>query len=178
MNRLQSGATDQLLTAALYRPLVVGYYNSAPVRLADVADVDDSVQDVRNAGIADGNPAILVIISRQPGANIIDTVDRIRAAMPQLQASISPAIKLAVVLDQTVTIRASVRDIEITLLISIMLVVMVVYLFLRSARATAIPGIAVPVSLARYTRRDVPARLQPGQSFADGAHDLDRICGR
>jgi multidrug efflux pump len=141
------GASDQLLKAAPYRSLVVGFYQGAPVRLSNIADVQDSVQDVRNAGIADGNPAILVIISRQPGANIIDTVDRIRAAMPQLQASISPAIKLAVVLDQTVTIRASVHDIEITLLISIMLVVMVVYLFLRRARATAIPGIAVPVSL-------------------------------
>jgi multidrug efflux pump len=141
------GASDQLLKAALYRPLVVGFYKGAPVRLSNIADVEDSVQDVRNAGIADGNPAILLIIFRQPGANIIDTVDRIRAAMPQLQASISPAIKLAVALDQTVTIRASVHDIEITLVISIMLVVMVVYLFLRSARATAIPGIAVPLSL-------------------------------
>jgi multidrug efflux pump len=141
------GASDQLLKAALYRPLVVGFYSGAPVRLSNIADVEDSVQDVRNAGIADGNPAILLIIFRQPGANIIDTVDGIRAALPQLQASISPAINLAVVLDQTVTIRASVHDIEITLLISIMLVVMVVYLFLRRAQATAIPGIAVPVSL-------------------------------
>jgi multidrug efflux pump len=141
------GATDQLLKAALYRPLVVGYYKGAPVRLSNVADVEDSVQDVRNAGISDGRNAILLVIFRQPGANIINTVDGIRAAMPRLQASISPAIKLALVLDQTVTIRASVHDIEITLLISIMLVVMVVYLFIRSARATAIPGIAVPVSL-------------------------------
>ncbi len=141
------GATDQLFKAAEYRPLVVGFHGGAPVRLENVAEVEDSVQDVRNAGIADGKPAILLIVSRQPGANIIDTVDRVRAAMPQLQASISPAIKLALVLDQTVTIRASVRDIEITLFISIMLVVMVVYLFLRSMRATAIPGIAVPLSL-------------------------------
>jgi multidrug efflux pump len=141
------GANDQLLKAALYRPLVVGFYNGAAVHLSDVADVEDSVQDVRNAGIADGDPAILLMVFRQPGANIIDTVDGIRAALPQLQASISPAIKLALVLDQTVTIRASVHDIEITLLISIMLVVMVVYFFLRSVRATVIPGIAVPLSL-------------------------------
>jgi multidrug efflux pump len=141
------GASDQLLKAALYRPLVVGFYKGAPVRLSNIADVEDSVQDVRNAGIADGNPAILVLIFRQPGANIIDTVDGVRAALPQLQASISPAIKLGVVLDQTITIRSSVHDIEITLLISIMLVVMVVYLFLRRAQATAIPGIAVSVSL-------------------------------
>ncbi|MBV8357232.1 MAG: multidrug efflux RND transporter permease subunit [Deltaproteobacteria bacterium] len=141
------GTTDQLFKAAEYRPLVVGFHLGAPVRLQDVAEVEDSVQDVRNAGIADGKPAILLVVSRQPGANIIDTVDRVRAAMPQLQASISPAIKLALVLDQTVTIRASVRDIEITLFISIVLVVMVVYFFLRSIRATAIPGIAVPLSL-------------------------------
>ena len=141
------GTTDQLFKAAEYRPQVVGFHLGAPVHLENVAELEDSVQDVRNAGIADGKPAILLIVSRQPGANIIDTVGRVRAAMPQLQASISPAIKLALVLDQTVTIRASVRDIEITLLISIMLVVMVVYLFLRSIRATAIPGIAVPLSL-------------------------------
>jgi multidrug efflux pump len=141
------GATDQLFKAAEYRPLVIGFHDSAPVRLENVAELEDSVQDVRNAGIANGKPAILLVVSRQPGANIIDTVDRVRATMPQLQASISPAIKLALVLDQTVTIRASVRDIEITLLISVVLVVMVVYVFLRSIRATAIPGIAVPLSL-------------------------------
>lgn len=141
------GATDQLFKAAEYRPQVVGFHSGAPVRLENVAAVEDSVQDVRNTGIADGKPAVLVIVFRQPGANIIETVDRVRAALPQLQASISPAIKLALVLDQTITIRASVRDIEITLFISIMLVVMVVYLFLRSARATLIPGIAVPLSL-------------------------------
>jgi multidrug efflux pump len=140
-------ATDQLFKAAEYRPLVVGFHDGAPVRLENVAEVEDSVQDVRNAGIADGKPAVLLMVFRQPGANIIDTVDRVRAAMPQLQASISPAIKLALAVDQTVTIRASVRDIEITLLISIVLVVMVVYFFLRSIRATAIPGIAVPLSL-------------------------------
>ncbi|MBV8771934.1 MAG: multidrug efflux RND transporter permease subunit [Deltaproteobacteria bacterium] len=141
------GATDQLFKAAEYRPQVVGFHSGAPVRLENVAAVEDSVQDVRNTGIADGKPAVLVIVFRQPGANIIDTVDRVRAALPQLQASIPPAIKLSLVLDQTITIRASVRDIEITLFISIMLVVMVVYLFLRSARATLIPGIAVPLSL-------------------------------
>ncbi len=141
------GATDQLFKAAEYRTQVVGFHDGAPVRLANVAEIQDLVQDVRNAGMADGRPAILLVVSRQPGANIIETVDRVRAAMPQLQASISPAIKLALVLDQTVTIRASVRDIEITLFISIFLVVMVVYLFLRNFRATVIPGITVPLSL-------------------------------
>ena len=141
------GATDQLFKAVEYRALVVGFHNGAPVRLENVATVEDSVQDMRNTGIADGKPAVLVIVFRQSGANIIETVDRIRAALPQLQASISPAIRLALVLDQTITIRASLRDIEITLFISIMLVVMVVYFFLRSARATLIPGVAVPLSL-------------------------------
>jgi len=140
-------ATDQLLKAQPYRSLIVSYSNGAPVRLSDVADVEDSVQDVRNAGISDGKPAVLVIIFRQPGANIIDTVDRVRAALPRLQASIPPSIKLTPVLDQTVTIRASVHDVEITLLISILLVVMVVYLFLRDTRATMIPGLVVPLSL-------------------------------
>ncbi|HKD76458.1 MAG TPA: efflux RND transporter permease subunit, partial [Ktedonobacterales bacterium] len=144
---IEIGTTDQLFKAAEYRPLVIGFHSGAPVHLGDVAEITDGVQDVRNAGIADGRPAILLVVSRQPGANIIDTVDRVRAAMPQLQASISPAIKLTMVLDQTVTIRASVHDIEITLLISIILVVMVVYFFLRSSHATIIPGIAVPLSL-------------------------------
>jgi multidrug efflux pump len=140
-------ATDQLLKASQYRPLIITYRNGAPVRLQDVGEVIDSVQDVHNNGLADGQPAVLLIVFRQPGANIIDTVDRIRAAMPQLEAAIPPAIHVAMVLDQTVTIRASVREVEITLLISVLLVVLVVYAFLRSARATAIPGIAVPISL-------------------------------
>src|SRR5262249_10548208 len=103
--------TDQLFKAADYRPQVIGVHNGAPVRLGNVAEVEASVQDVRNVGLADGKPAILLMLFRQPGANIIDAVDRVRAAMPQLQASIPPAIKLALVMDQTVTIRASVRDI-------------------------------------------------------------------
>jgi multidrug efflux pump len=140
-------ATDQLLAADQYSPLIVGYHNGAAVRLSDVADVIDSVEDVRNAGLVDGTLSVLIIIFRQPGANIIDTVDRVTAAMPQLQASISPAIKMAVVLDRTTTIRASVNDVELTLLISISLVIMVVFLFLRNARATVIPGVVVPISL-------------------------------
>ncbi len=140
-------ATDQLLKAVDYRPLVVAYKNGAPVKLSQVARVTDSVQDIRNMGMSDGKPAVLVIIFRQPGANVIATVDRVRAALPHLQASIPPTIRLHVVLDQTATIRASVRDVELTLLIAILLVVMVVYLFLRSVRATMIPGMVVPLSL-------------------------------
>ena len=140
-------ATDQLLSADQYRPLIVAYNNGAAVHLSDVADVLDSVEDVRNAGMVDGTPSVMIIIFRQPGANIIDTVDRVLAALPQLQASISPAIKMSVVLDRTTTIRASVDDVELTLLISISLVILVVFLFLRNWRATVIPGVVVPISL-------------------------------
>src|SRR6202171_3764616 len=140
-------ATDQLLSADQYRPLIVAYNNGAAVRLSDVADVQDSVEDVRNAGMVDSIPSVLIIIFRQPGANIIDTADRGRGDLPQLQASISAAIKMSVVLDRTTTIRASVHDVELTLLISIMLVILVVFVFLRNWRATLIPGVVVPVSL-------------------------------
>jgi multidrug efflux pump len=138
---------DQLFTADEYRPLIVAYHNDGPVRLGDVADVQDSVADVHNLGLANGKPGVLVVIFRQPGANVIETVDRVRALMPYLQSSISPAIKLAVVSDRTITVRASVKDIESTLLISIVLVILVVFVFLRTVRATVIPSIAVPLSL-------------------------------
>ena len=139
--------TDQLLKADLYKPLIVTYHNGAPVQLSDVGDVVDSVQDIRNIGLVDGKRSINLIIFRQPGANIISTVDNVLASMPELKASISPAINLSVVLDRTTTIRASVKDVEITLLISILLVVLVVFAFLRDLRATLIPGIVVPLSL-------------------------------
>jgi multidrug efflux pump len=141
------GANDQMFKAREYRPLIVAYNNGAPVRLSDVADVIDSVEDVRNMGIANGQPSVNVAINRQPGANIIETVDRIRAALPQLKAAIPHSINLNVTQDQTVTIRASVRDIERTMLISVLLVVLVVFVFLRSPRTTMIPSVAVPVSL-------------------------------
>ncbi len=139
--------TDQLLKAEEYRPLLVAYRNGAPVRVSDVAEVTDSVEDVRTAGLANGKPAVLLIIFRQPGANIIATVDRVRALLPQLRASILGAVDLSVVLDRTTTIRASIRDVEIALMISIALVVLVVFVFLRNAWATAIPGVVVPLSL-------------------------------
>jgi len=139
--------TDQLFTADQYRPLVMSYNNGAAVRLGDVADVEDSVADVRNLGLINGKPGIIIPVFRQPGANIIDTVDRVRVLMPYLQSSISPAIKLSVVMDRTTTVRASVKDIERTLLISIVLVILVVFVFLRTVRATIIPSIAVPLSL-------------------------------
>ena len=138
---------DQLFTADQYRPLIVAYNNGGAVRVADIGDVTDSVADVRNIGLANGKPGILIPIFRQPDANVLDTVDRVLAVMPFLQSSISPAIKLTVALDRTVTVRASVKDIEATLLISIFLVIMVVFMFLRTVRATIIPSIAVPMSL-------------------------------
>jgi multidrug efflux pump len=139
--------TDQLHKAAEYRPLVLKYHNGAGVRLSDVATVDDSVENVRAGGLSNGKPAILLIIFRQPGANVIATVDRIRAVLPQLHASISPAIDMQVAMDSTTTIRSSVHDVEITLIISILLVILVVFLFLRDVRSTFIPSVAVPVSL-------------------------------
>ncbi|MGC2276257.1 MAG: multidrug efflux RND transporter permease subunit [Candidatus Binatus sp.] len=141
--------TDQLLKAEDYKPLIVRYASGtgAAVQLSDIALVRDSVENVRAAGMVDGKPAVLIIVFRQPGANIIDTVDRVYAAIPQLRASISPAIALTVVMDRTTTIRASVHDVEFTMLISISLVIMVVFLFLRNLRATLIPGIVVPLSL-------------------------------
>src|SRR5271157_1818290 len=138
---------DQIFRSDQYRKLIVAYKNGAPVRLADVADVQDAVEDIHNIGLANGKPAVLIIVFRQPGANIIATVDRVRAALPQLQASISPAIDLGVVLDRTTTVRASVHDIELTLMISVILVILVVFAFLRTLRATLIPSVAVPLSL-------------------------------
>src|SRR5579883_3041740 len=141
------GATDQLFKAEEYRPLIIQYRSGAPVRLEDVAAVNDSMEDLRTAGVYNDKPAVMLIIFRQPGANIIDTVDRVLASLPQLRATISPAIDLSIALDRTTTIRASVRDVELTMLISIALVIMVVFLFLRNLRATLIPGLVVPISL-------------------------------
>ncbi|MGO8786392.1 MAG: efflux RND transporter permease subunit [Terriglobia bacterium] len=140
-------ANDQISKAADYQPLVVGYKHGAAVRLSDVAQVTDSVQNVRAAGYLNGKRAITVIIFRQPGANIIQTVDAIRAQLPYIQASIPLGIDTTVVLDRTLTIRAAVADVERTLLISIGLVILVVFVFLRNGRATLIPAVAVPVSL-------------------------------
>lgn len=140
-------ANDQLLKAVDYQPLIVGYHNGNAVKLADVADVLDSVQNVRAGGFANGKRSSLVIIYRQPQANIIDTVDQVRAALPSLKASVPSGIDFTVIVDRTATIRASVRDVETTLLISIALVILVVFLFLRNAYATLIPSVAVPASL-------------------------------
>ncbi len=140
-------ANDQSKTAAEYRPLIVAYQKGAPVRLGDVAQVIDSNQDLRNAGLANGKPSVVLIIFRQPNANIIETVDRVKALLPQFHASIPAAITLEIMLDRTTTIRASLRDTERTLLLSVALVILVVFLFLGNVRAALIPSVAVPVSL-------------------------------
>ncbi len=147
INAWQITANDQLFKADEYKKVIVAHNGSSVVRLQDVAEVQDSVEDVRNAGLVNGKPAVLMIVFRQPGANIIEAVDRVQALLPQLQASIPAAIQLETVLDRTTTIRASVHDIQITLMISIILVILVVFVFLRSLRATFIPSVAVPLSL-------------------------------
>ncbi len=177
MRMWEVGANDQILKAVDYEPLVIAYRNGVAVRVSDVGQAVDSVEDIRQAGYLDGQPAVLVIVFRQPGANIIQTVDRIRAALPQLEAAIPQSINLTVAMDQTVTIRASVQDVEITLVISVF--------------AGHSGGILLPAEFPhdlhpqrcgsrfadRHFRRDVSAGLQHRQSVSDGADDLDRLCG-
>jgi hydrophobe/amphiphile efflux-1 (HAE1) family protein len=146
-NRWVLTDTDQLLKPEQYAPLIVAYRNGAPVRLSDIAKVTEGIEDVRNSGFANGKPAVVIGIGRQPGANIIETVDRIKALLPELRASIPPSVTLTPTFDRTTTIRASVNDIEFTLLLTVALVVMVIFLFLRNAWATIIPSIAVPLSI-------------------------------
>ena len=140
-------ANDQAKVAKDYLSLIVAYRNGAPVKLTDVAQVTDSVEDLRNAGYANGKPSVLLIIRRQPGANIIATVDRVNAVLPQLRASIPSSIEMEVVLDRTSTIRTSLRDVDISLGIAIVLVIAVVFVFLRNLRAMMVPSVVVPVSL-------------------------------
>jgi multidrug efflux pump len=141
------GANDQLLSSKEYMPLVVAYKNDRPVRLIDVATVSDGAEDVRQAAWVDGKPAIVLNIQRQPGANVIAVVDRVKAIMPNLRASLPAAVNLAVMSDRTETIRASIDDVQIELLLAVVLVVGVIFVFLRDVRATLIPAVAVPLSL-------------------------------
>ena len=145
--RWQLRTNDALQTATEYQPLIVHYNNGAAVRLSDVATVEDSVQDVRNAGMSRGKPAVLLLIRKTPEANVIDTVDRIRAEMPLLHEVIPAAIDLQIAQDRSPTIRASLHEVEQSLVIAVALVILVVFVFLRSGRATLIPAVAVPVSL-------------------------------
>jgi len=138
---------DQLHTAEHYRPLIVAYRVGAPVQLMDVANIEDSVEDLRAAGLVNGRPTVIVVVFRQPDANIIDTVDRVRSLLPQMEAVMPGGIKLSIVLDRTPPIRGSLHDVELTLVISACLVILVVFSFLRNIRSTIIPGVAVAVSL-------------------------------
>lgn len=140
-------ANDQITHAYQYKPLIIAYKQGAPVRLADVATVEDSVENVRTGGLANNKPAVMLIVYKQFGANIIDTVDRVQKLLPQLQANIPAAMQMTVAVDRTTNIRASVRDVEITLLIAIFLVIMVVYFFLHDMRTAFIPMVVVPLSL-------------------------------
>jgi multidrug efflux pump len=145
--RWQVGANDQLSTPAQYRRIVVAYKNGVPVRLEQIASVYEGLQNDRNLGLANGQPSVQLIIYRQPGANIIDAVDAVKAALPQLEASIPAAIQVTLMSDRTTTIRASLEEVENTLILAVVLVIGVVWLFLRDWRATLIPAIAVPLSL-------------------------------
>ncbi len=145
--RYQIYANDQANKADDYKSLIVAYRNGAPVHLSDVGEVVDGVENLRNSGLANGKPAVLIILYRQPGANIISTVDRVRELLPQLRASISPAIDVGMAVDRSTTIRTSLRDVERTLILAILLVIIVVFAFLRNLRATLIPVVAVSVSL-------------------------------
>jgi multidrug efflux pump len=147
VRRYQIYTNDQANVAADYAPLVVAYRNGAAVRLSDVAEVHDSVQDNRNLGMSDGQPSVLVILYRQPGANIIETVDAVKAELPHLEAAMPADMNVNVAIDRSTTIRASLHDTETTLVIAVILVTIVVFLFLRNVSATLIPSVAVPISI-------------------------------
>ena len=145
--RYQIYTNDQATVAADYIPLVIAYRNGAAVRLSDVAEVQDSVQDLRNLGMSNGQPSVLVILFRQPNANIIETIDNVKAELPHLEAAMPADINVNVAIDRSTTIRASLHDTEVTLVMAVILVTLVVFLFLRNVRATLIPSVAVPVSI-------------------------------
>jgi Cu/Ag efflux pump CusA len=146
--RYQIYNNDQTNRAADYRPLIIAYRNGQPVRLSDIGEVQDSVENIRSQGLSDGKSAVLIFLGRQSGANVIDIVDRVRALLPQLKASIPHAIDIELTMDWTTTIKTSLRHVQRTLILSVALVILVVFLFLRSTRAALIPSVAVPVSLA------------------------------
>ena len=176
--RLQIYTNDQATHAADYRPLVVAYRNGAAVHLTDVATVLDDVQDLRNLGLANSKPAVLVIVFKQPGANVIETVDAIKAAVPKLKSALPENVDIQFASDSTVSIRASLADTELTLLISVALVTFVVWLFLRDGRATLIPVVAVPVSIIGTFGGMYLLGYSPRQSLFDGADHLHGVRGR
>ena len=141
------GANDQLLTSKEYRPLIVAYRNGSPVELSDVAQAIDDVENIKQAAWMNDTPAVIVNIQRQPGANVIEVVDRIKRLLPQLENALPPTVQVSVLTDRTTTIRASVRDVQFELMLAVGLVVLVMFLFLRNMAATVIPSVAVPLSL-------------------------------
>ena len=166
---------DQLLSSDLYRPLVIAYKNGAPVRLSDVATTVDAAENTTQAAWMNTQPAVILNIQRQPGANIIGVADRVKALLPRLQASLPTSMRVTILTDMTTTIRASVKDIQFELMLTVALVVMVMFLFLRSVAATIIPSVAVPLSIVGTFGVMYLLGLQPRQLVADGAYDLDRI---
>src|SRR5208282_358015 len=145
--RFQIYTNDQANVAADYAPLVIAYRNGAAVQLSDVADVQNSVQDVRNLGMSNGRPSVLVILFRQPGANIIETIDDVKAELPHLEAAMPADMNVTVAMDRSITIRASLHDTELALVLAVMLVTIVVYFFLRNFRATLVTSVVVPISI-------------------------------
>ena len=170
-------ANDTATLANDYKTLIIAYRNNAAVRLQDVAQVYDGVQDVRNLGTFNGKPAILVQITKQPGANVIQVVDNIRAQLPALKAALPVSIDLGILFDTTTSIRNAVHDVEMTLILSTILVIVVVFLFLRNFKATMVPTVCVPLSLLGTFGVMYLSGLQPGQFLADGADRLHRLCG-
>jgi multidrug efflux pump len=140
-------ADDRLLSSDQYRPLIIAYRNGAPIRLSDVATVVDGVENVKQAAWMNTQPAVIVNVQRQPGANVIVVADRVKALLPQLRSLLPPGVQVSILTDRTNTIRASVRDVQFELMLTIALVVMVIFLFLRTLSATVIPSVAVPLSL-------------------------------
>ena len=141
------GANDQLFSSSEYRPLIIAYRNGAPVKLSDVAEAIDDAENVQQAAWMNNTPAVILNIQRQPGANVIEVVDRIKKFLPQLRSSLPPAVQVSMLTDRTTTIRASVRDVQFELMLAVVLVVLVIFLFLRNLSATTIPSVAVPLSL-------------------------------
>ena len=171
-------ANDQLENAAQYAKIIIAYRNGEPVRLSDVANIVSGAENTKLGAWANTTPAILLNVQRQPGANIIEVVDRIKALLPQIASTLPSAVDVGVLSDRTVTIRASVADVEFELALAVVLVVIVIFVFLRTIPGTIIPSLSVPLSLDRHAGRDVSAQFQPRQSVADGADDRDRLRGR
>ena len=171
------GANDQLQTSRDYRPLIVAYRGGAPVVLTDVADVIDDAENVRQAAWMNDGPAVILNVQRQPGANVIAVADRIKALLPQLQASLPSAIQVSVLTDRTTTIRSSVADVQFELMLSIGLVVLVVFVFLRTAAGTRHSQRGGAAVAHRHLRRHAPARIQPQQPVADGPDHRHRLRG-